>query len=120
VARIPANPKNAAVLPNSTRRMMSAWVKTAAPQKKGFFGETVNEWNNFGLGKYTATVSATYGSRQTSLQNASVSFWIFPWHLLMMAAILIVLLVVLISVYNKMIIRRAIGRAKGKGQRAGA
>lgn len=110
VARIPMNPTNAAILPSSIRRMASTWSASAPLRHGGFVSEIVNEWTHFGFGKYTATISANYGAQQAHLQGTSVSFWILPWHLMIVAAIIVALLIVLISLYNQMIIRAAIAK----------
>lgn len=112
VAKIPANPNNGAVLPASIRRFGAGWDASAPIAKGGFFAEAANEWKNFGFGKYTARVDATYGPMKTPLERAAVSFWIIPWHLIAIAAGLLIVLIVLIMVYNKMLIRAALRKAR--------
>lgn len=114
VARLPANPNNAAVLPNSVRRLESGWTKTLESSSGGFFAELRNEWRNFAIGRYTASVEMTYGSQQAQLGNASVSFWVFPWHLLLVCALLLIALIGSIRLYNAMLVRSAMKRLQRK------
>ena len=58
VARVELEQKN--VIPGSIRRLEPTW------DIKG------------GLGRYTATLTAVYGSKQQNLSGV-VTFWIFPW-----------------------------------------
>lgn len=111
VARIPANPAHSAVLPNSIRRMDSDWVK-AKNQNGGFFAQMGNEWRNFAVGKYSASVNASYGSKGAPLSAATVSFWVFPWRLFIVFLIAVLILILLIRGYNGMVIKAALGKKK--------
>ncbi len=92
-ALVPANIVEGNVLPKSIRRFETAWQGKAgmkADTATGFFGKAHYEWNNFAFGRYTAVLALTFGENNS--QHASsqkVSFWVFPWHLLVL--ILIVL-----------------------------
>jgi hypothetical protein len=114
VARLPANPHNSAVLPNSVRRLDSGWMKVAETSSDGFFAELWNEWRNFAFGRYTASVEMTYGSQQAQLGNAVVSFWVFPWHLLLVFTLLLIALIGVIRLYNVMLVRSAMKRLQRK------
>jgi len=106
VARIPANPKHSAVLPNSIRRMDTSWEK-AGIRQGGFFAQVENEWRNFGLGRYTASVDTTYGSKGAALSGSAVTFWIFPWRLAIVFLIAIFILILLMRGYNGMVVKAA-------------
>jgi hypothetical protein len=116
VARIPANPANSAVLPNSIRRMETDWEKTP-DQSGGFFTQLGDEWKNFALGRYTATVDATYGSTNAALTGPATSFWVFPWRLSLLSVILVIALIFLIRGYNGMVIKQAM-RKKNIGKQS--
>lgn len=112
VAKIPANPTEAAVLPNSVRRLGPAWTKTFdARNASGILGELKAEWNNFAIGPYTAEVQATYGGQQQQL-TATTSFWVMPWMLLITIGLGILILIILLKVYGRMAVRSAIKKGK--------
>lgn len=111
VAVINMNPSEGAVLPDSVRRFDGGWAKSAADKGQGnFFSELGAEWRNFGLGTYTATVTADYGQGKKQL-TSSLHFTIMPWRLLLVAILLVALLVMGLIIglkrYNAMIIRHA-------------
>jgi hypothetical protein len=108
VVRVDANPKRAAILPSSVRRLTGAWTEAPLSEGHGFFTQAADEWRNFGFGKYTATIDAAYGSHANRIASSSVSFWIIPWHLILIALGILIALIVLIAVYNRMLIRAAL------------
>lgn len=112
VARVPANPKKAAVLPNSIRRLDTWWTKSTDIAKGGFMAGLTNEWRNFALGRYTAMVDVKYGSQNTSLEARTVSFWVLPWHMGLILLVLLAALLLLMKFYNKMIISSALKRSR--------
>jgi hypothetical protein len=113
VATVPVNPSNGRVLPNSVRKVRSSWGPDDLPEQGGFFTEFQSEWKGFGLGRYTASADAAYGLKHQALA-ASVSFWIIPWRLLLAAFLALCLLVLFLKGYNRMVVKSAMGRAKGK------
>ena len=96
-ARFPMNPLNAAVLPNSIRRVQTVWaVKTFdSDTGKGTF-----------FGRYTAELDATYGTSKQPL-HGQVTFWVFPWRLAIVGGVLLVVLILLLMGYNRMVVRVA-------------
>jgi hypothetical protein len=113
VANVPANPRQAAVLPNSVRRFESAWANTFEEERGGFVAELKNEWKNFGIGRYTAEAQVLYGEQKQELR-ATTMFWVIPWRVIVVVIALLVLLIVLLSLYNRMVVRAALK----KGRRA--
>ena len=110
VSRIDANPKQSNVLPDSIRRIDEImWEKTPGMPKasQGFFKEIKKEWKNFGFGPYKANLELQYGSEGNILEAETVYFWVVPWHLLLVAVLILVLAFVLLKGYNKMIIKVA-------------
>ncbi|MFA5130571.1 MAG: DUF916 domain-containing protein [Patescibacteria group bacterium] len=103
VARFDANPNHSAVLPNSVRRIETDWEKAPMISDKGFWNQTKNEWNNFALGKYTATAEMLYGSKNVALTATPVTFWVWPWRLMMLAVVGIIVFMILIGGCNRMI-----------------
>ena len=93
VVQIDANPDQGNVLPMSTRQLKSQWSRTVSDEL-GFFGEVKNEWLNFALGRYGATIELSYSDTQDSV-TATTSFWVFPWHLFLVAAAVVVLMVLI-------------------------
>lgn len=110
-AVVPFNTTQGAVLPNSARRFDVAWEKKSPSGSSSFFQEIKNEWTNFALGPYTATLSVTYGSLSSKTLTGSYSFVVFPWRVMtigVIALILIVWLIIfLVKRYNHWIVLRA-------------
>ena len=101
------------VLPGSLRRFEASWLKTplvSAPQ--GFFERLKAEKDNFALGRYEGDLVLEYGTGG-KIAQASLIFWVFPWHLILVsvlgAALFIYLIIVGIKRYNRWIIRKAMG-----------
>ncbi|MDD5438367.1 MAG: hypothetical protein PHC70_04440 [Patescibacteria group bacterium] len=112
VARVPANPKKSAVLPNSIRRLDTWWTKTTDLAEGGFISGLTNEWKNFALGRYTATVDVKYGSQNTPLEARTISFWVLPWRMGLILLALLAILFLLMRLYNKMIISSALKQSR--------
>ena len=94
MATLDLNLENGRILPSSTRQFDALWLRVISEQI-GFFEEIKNEWNNFGFGRYTAELELDYGENSDPL-TASLTFWIIPWHLGLIA-VLIAVLMLLIS-----------------------
>lgn len=110
VAAIKVNEGFGSVLPKSIRRFEFGWKNVPNPPGKGdLMTELKKEWNNFALGKYTATLVLNYGASNQLLSEERV-FYVWPWRLLTIlgAAVIIVLLLVtlLMRAYNKAVIRK--------------
>ena len=112
---VPANWVGAGgnVLPGSVRLFEASWLKTplvSAPQ--GFFERLKAEKDNFALGRYEGDLVLEYGTGG-KIAQASLIFWVFPWHLILVsvlgAALFIYLIIVGIKRYNRWIIRKAMG-----------
>jgi hypothetical protein len=112
VARVPANPKKAAVLPNSVRRLDTWWTKSTELAEGGFVAGLTNEWRNFALGRYTATVDVKFGALNTALEARTVSFWVIPWRMGLILLCLLAILFLLMRLYNKMIISSALKQSR--------
>ncbi|MFH1620506.1 MAG: hypothetical protein ABIB04_00280 [Patescibacteria group bacterium] len=111
VASIPVNPNDSRVLPNSIRKVYSTWGPKETEGPKGFFQELAAEWKGFGIGKYKANAEILYGNRGEKM-NSTVSFWVFPWRLAVVALTLLLLLIVLFKGYNKLIVKSALGKVQ--------
>lgn len=114
VARVPVNPSKSAVLPNSIRKVNTWWAKSNQLAKGGFIAGLSNEWHNFGLGRYSAKVNATYGSQNKPFAEQEVSFWVLPWRMILILAILLIVLYIGIRAYNKAIVSSAVNKSNKK------
>jgi len=124
VAKVPANPKNSAVLPTSIRRLDTWWIKDVEAldcfkeghkiECNGFWFGLQNEWKNFALGRYVATVDVKYGSKNVPLEPRTVSFWVIPWRMGLILLGLLVILFVAIKIYNRALINAALGKKEAK------
>lgn len=115
-ATLDFNAKGGATLPDTIRRYDTIWEKGQVKEATGnfwskFWTEFSNEKNNFALGRYKANLALTAG---TLIQDtAEVSFWVWPWRILLISLIVIVLiiflLILLMKRYNKWIVKKARG-----------
>ena len=97
----------ASVLPRSIRRFEFGW------HKKGFADAEsglVREWNNFGYGKYTATLVLNYGRSSNQIVTEQRVFYVWPWRIMLAVAIagLVLLLLVWLTMraHDRSVIRK--------------
>ncbi len=117
---IPANQVEGNVLPKSIRKFEVVWQSNAdesltlADAEKisnESFTETIKrQWDNFALGKYTAHLDLSYGTKNQKA-TAMYSFFVFPWQLILTVLIGVILALYLlkhgIKKYNKWVIEQA-------------
>ncbi|MBM3204611.1 hypothetical protein FJZ48_01360 [Candidatus Uhrbacteria bacterium] len=104
VTRLPLNPLESRILPNSARAFFVTWQKTAPRPGKGFWHEVGEEWRNFGLGRYRAQLELD------GVATAPVVFTVFPWQFLLCAFVVLLLFIVLLKLYRRWILYRATAR----------
>jgi len=126
LATLPVNEQRGYILPNTTRTIATSWGDGFPAYKTitETTGKTSQKltWNwsklsNFRIGRYTAKLVAVYDDGQghdVPIQG-EVSFWIFPWKILL--GLFVVGLLVLFGLYSfvKKIIslfKKATGRKK--------
>jgi hypothetical protein len=102
VARLPMNEFGSRVLPNSARVFSIVWQKQPPILGTGVWHTIKEEWRNFGLGKYTASLEV---SGAESLPDQTFSIW--PWHLLAFIISGFILILILLRLYKKWIVHRA-------------
>jgi len=114
--KISGNPVDGNILPNSVRKFESVWEGKDGPNRLnvedqgGFFNNVRYEWRNFALGHYNAKILLTYGTQNDTV-SGSFSFWVFPWHL-MIVVILVIFIIYfvgkkLLKKYNRWVIQKA-------------
>lgn len=106
VATIPFNrADNKSVLPGMARRYDTDWKG----RSKEHASHLAQEWNDFHIGPYTATLSLTYGPQKKTL-TAATTVWFFPWFALLLAVVGLAALVIglkkFFKWYDKMVIKR--------------
>lgn len=108
VASIKVNDQFGSVLPHSIRKFGFGWG-AGKPKDGGFFAQVANEWNNFGFGRYQATLFVNYGSNNQTLSEVRY-FTVWPWRLMTLAGIALLVVILFFTVgmkgYNKAVIRR--------------
>ncbi len=114
-AEVLANPVEGAVLPDSIRRFEPIWGKSETSKIEyknffqNFFEQVIAEYRNFAFGRYTAALKLT--NVPESLAVEKISFWILPWHFLIISVIILLLailfIIFIISRYNRWIIKKA-------------
>lgn len=107
---IPSNPNQGSVLPGSMRKFEVLWGDTGTTDNTGFFSAAGQQWSDFHFGFYTASIKITYGL-SGQVANASYSFFIVPWQLLLIIAIVLFVVgffsKIGIKKYNRWIIAKA-------------
>ncbi len=120
------NEPRGATLPKSTRPYTTTWQTAQNEDLYGngwnrFWTAFRNERKNFALGKYTATLTVGTGQPTSEVttavpptgvqSTAVISFWVLPWHVLVVygVGILVVLFLLIFAIlkYNAWIRRRA-------------
>lgn len=112
ITEVGMNPQGNRVLPGSTRKIHSSWGGFI-PGGESFMDQLRAEWKGFAIGRYTATVQGSYGKQSAPL-SASVSFWVFPWRVMLSAFCALLVLVVIVKIYNKLVIRSALSKVGQK------
>lgn len=88
-ASIPFNPDKGNILPTSIRQFDNGW---GSQGKAGFFQGFINEWQNFGLGRYSARLDLEYGESQQRLQSSTISWWIIPWRTIILIVVILIII----------------------------
>jgi hypothetical protein len=114
--KIPGNPVDGNILPNSVRKFEPVWQGKDGPtpqdpkDRGGFFSRVRYEWRNFAFGRYNAKMALAYGTKG-EVATGHFSFWVLPWHLLLVIVILLALVYFilrkLLRNYNSWVIHRA-------------
>ena len=117
VATIDFNTEKGATLPTTSRAYSNeVWqVGTVQPTAgnvwQQFWKSYKNEKNNFAIGKFTAKADLTAGTTKPFNLTASTTFWVIPWHILIVYGVIVVIAVILITLlirkYNTWIRKRA-------------
>ncbi|MDP2789977.1 MAG: hypothetical protein Q8O51_02505 [bacterium] len=118
-ATLTINPNKTSTLPKSSRTYTATWgnedtVKaTATNAWAKFWQEYSNERANYAFGKYTATLALTAGQSGAVATSATTTFWVIPWHIFLVWAVLIILLILvlilLVKRYNHWVVAKAQG-----------
>lgn len=117
-AKLNFNSSNGATLPNSSRRYESIWEKQSVNETTGnfwssFWNEYSNEKANFAIGRFSAKLNITAGTANSVTANATTTFWVIPWHILLVWLVIVVLAVLLlimgIKKYNQWIVKKSQG-----------
>lgn len=122
VAKVDVNRRKigagANILPETSRHFEESWEAAEnypEGRSAGFWDKVKLEWNNFEYGRYTAKLDLSYGN-QDKTASKTVTFWIFPWQLMLVclsAGIsLFLALSFFVRKYNRWIIRNAMKKNK--------
>jgi hypothetical protein len=119
--KVAVNETGGNILPDQIRKFDASWVKNAnATGATTFWGKYRQEKENYAFGKYTADLMLAYGTAGKTL-NATASFWVFPWHVIIVNLIVIILAVIiiyfLVKKYNAYILAKAGKRAEKKAKK---
>ncbi len=108
---ISANEKDGSVLPNSTRKIEAIWGNPQ-DENMGFFSHAMRQLKDFSFGWYTAKLEIVWGDT-AQVAKASYNFFVFPWQLLVLVAILGLIIYFGIKRYNKFIVSMAMKNING-------
>jgi hypothetical protein len=108
VSRTSLRTFGARVLPGSEREIPLVWMKEQ-PQlgKEGFWHELGEEWRNFALGPYTATLDVE-GPGTADLAPQEIRFSVWPWRLLVIVLVGLIVVLLLLAWYKRLILHRAV------------
>jgi len=117
-ATLLANKSEGSILPSSARKFEVVWGEVSPPvnnteqktESPGFFEIAGKQWSDFHFGWYTANLNLSWGvTNQTA--NASYSFFVIPWQLLLIILIIVAITGFLgkmgLKKYNRWIIAQA-------------
>lgn len=125
VTILEANPRDGNILPKTVRKFQVAWNEKKQDQYAnvpipaeddpglGFWATVKSQLKNFMLGFYRAELNLTYGPEQTAADK-KITFFVFPWQLIILVLILILLIFFGFKQYNKWLISKVT-----KGQSGG-
>jgi len=112
VAAVVINEDLKGVLPHSIRRFDFAWGGASSgglKEKPGFTEGLIQEWENFGFGKYKATLVLNYGASNKIIVDQR-EFTVWPWRLLCAGGVVLLLILLffalLMKLNNMAVIRR--------------
>ncbi len=112
-ATLSANIRDGSVLPDSIRKFEVAWngnlPAVDAGAEPGFFEAAARQWNEFHFGWYTANLNLAWGT-QNETATARYDFFIIPWQLLTLLAVLLALLGFGVKKYNHWVVEKAKSR----------
>ncbi len=123
--KILANPVEGNILPSSIRKIETTWKGKGLPaslEEKlvddwNFFDQAKYEMRNFALGYYKAKMNLEYGTTNETA-TASFSFWVLPWHLLILVLIAFTIILFIgkfgFRRYKKMLISKIMHGDYGK------
>lgn len=98
------NTERGKILPASTRRVLAEWTRRTPKEASGFFHEVREEWSNFGLGLYRAQLKLEM--RGLTGEAPTLYFWVLPWRLCLLGALLLTTLAIGAGVGRKWWISR--------------
>lgn len=117
-ATLLANKSEGSILPSSARKFEVVWGEVSPPvnnteqktESPGFLEMAGKQWSDFHFGWYTANLNLSWGvTNQTA--NASYSFFVIPWQLLLIILIIVAITGFLgkmgLKKYNRWIIAQA-------------
>lgn len=106
VARLPLNQLKNRIMPNSERRFLVSWYKETPEAGKGFWHDAKEEWNNFAVGPYRATLEIA-SPKTNGFSAQTLSFWVLPWRLGVLLVIGLFVLVAVGRLHRRWVIARA-------------
>ncbi len=121
VSLIDANPIKSRVLPKSIRKIETQWgadyqsgqglSTSLRANAANFIRELKYEYNNYAFGRYTAKMDVVYGKGNGNLLTREISFWVFPWKIIIVALAIavsgLIIFIKSIKKYNNWIISQA-------------
>ncbi len=96
------NPGGGYILPGSVRKFESRW---RISEPTGFWSKLKIEIKEFTFGRYKASLLLD-DKIDLNTENY-LTFWVIPWHLLLVVVFLIIILITLVKVFRKIVIRKA-------------
>ncbi|MCC7356081.1 MAG: hypothetical protein IT410_00490 [Candidatus Doudnabacteria bacterium] len=130
---LPANPVDGSILPKSIRRFETVWASSwgdlqqgadpeiPSPAGPGFWDQVKYQWHNFAFGKYKASLSVVFGTKELKSDSKSYTFYVIPWQLItvVISGLIVAFIVGRFSIkrYNRYIINQATNNKSPKKRR---
>lgn len=94
---LPVNFNRGNVLPASTRKFETVWIKNRAIDSDSFLANLKQEFTNFVFGRFSSELIVEFGEERQQILVRGPDFWVVPWRIILGILILCVLIVLIFS-----------------------
>jgi len=102
---VPLNPNGYNVLPQTIRCLDVSWLSQEDGQwnwLNNISGGLATEITQLAFGQFSAQVQLEYGSNKERVYSPEIKFWVIPWRLMTLIAVIIILLIAIKVIRHKL------------------